>query len=92
VIGRGGRRILLFSVALALVAVLWEMYKVVGPADGGEVFGWAILPRANDRAMPHVWDMVDRAFDPGCAPRTGPCGGPCSWPRGTRSAWRSPAS
>ena len=63
-IGRGGRRILLFSVALTLVAVLWEMYKVVGPADGGEVFGWAILPRANDRAMPHVWDMVERAFDP----------------------------
>jgi NitT/TauT family transport system permease protein len=64
VIGRGGRRILLFFVALALVGALWELYKIVGPDGGGDVLGWGILPRANDRAMPHVWDMVERAFDP----------------------------
>jgi NitT/TauT family transport system permease protein len=64
VIVRGGRRALLFVVALALVAALWELYKAVGPDAGGDVLGWSILPRANDRAMPHVWDMVERSFDP----------------------------
>ncbi|MGZ8570873.1 MAG: ABC transporter permease, partial [Actinomycetota bacterium] len=28
--------------------------------DGGEIFGWSILPRANDQAMPHVWEMLAR--------------------------------
>jgi NitT/TauT family transport system permease protein len=64
VIGRGGRRVLLFIAALALVAALWELYKVVGPDHGGDVLGWEILPRSDDRAMPHVWDMFERAFDP----------------------------
>jgi NitT/TauT family transport system permease protein len=63
-VGRGARRVAMFVLALALVAALWELYKVVGPDDGGEVLGWTILPRANDQAMPHVWDMVSRAFDP----------------------------
>jgi NitT/TauT family transport system permease protein len=47
-----------------LAAVLWEFYKVVGPERGGQVFGWAILPRANDTAMPHIWDMLSRYTDP----------------------------
>jgi len=50
----------MFVVALLLVAVLWEAYKSVGPADGGSVLGWRILPRTNDNAMPHVWDMLSR--------------------------------
>ncbi|MEK7292049.1 MAG: ABC transporter permease subunit [Actinomycetota bacterium] len=50
----------MFLVSLVLVAALWELYKVVGPQDGGTVFGGKILPRANDRAMPHVWDMLSR--------------------------------
>ncbi|CAN5682797.1 MAG: ABC transporter permease [Ilumatobacteraceae bacterium] len=58
------RKVVLFVVALALVAGLWELYKALGPQDGGEVFGWSILPRANDVAMPHVWDMATRLFDP----------------------------
>ena len=33
---------------------------MVGPQDGGDVFGWTILPRANDTAMPHVWEMLSR--------------------------------
>jgi NitT/TauT family transport system permease protein len=58
------RRVGTFALALALVAVVWELYKVIGPEDGGTVFGWAILPRANDTAMPHVWEMFSRYGQP----------------------------
>ncbi len=58
------RRVWTFVLALILVAVLWELYKVIGPEDGGTVFGWTILPRANDTAMPHVWEMVSRYGQP----------------------------
>jgi NitT/TauT family transport system permease protein len=54
----------MFALALVLVATAWELYKLIGPADGGSVFGLRILPRANDRAMPHVWDMVSRLGEP----------------------------
>lgn len=54
----------MFLLALVLVAVLWELYKLVGPQDGGTVFGWSVLPRANDQAMPHVWDMLARFAEP----------------------------
>jgi NitT/TauT family transport system permease protein len=54
----------LFVAALVLAAVLWELYKVIGPDDGGSVIGWTILPRANDTAMPHVWDMASRYTEP----------------------------
>lgn len=53
-------RIGMFMLSIALVAALWELYKVIGPQDGGTLFGGKILPRANDRAMPHVWDMLSR--------------------------------
>jgi len=54
----------MFALALVLVAVVWELYKWIGPQDGGTVFGWTILPRANDQAMPHVWDMLSRYAKP----------------------------
>ena len=47
-----------FFVAFALAAVAWELYKAVGPADGGDVFGWRIIPKTNDRVMPHISDML----------------------------------
>ncbi len=47
-------------VAVAVVAVLWELYKLVGPEDGGEVLGFSIIPRSNDTAMPHAWDVARR--------------------------------
>lgn len=50
----------MFVVALLFVAALWELYKVVGPEDGGALLGINILPRSNDRAMPHIWDMLSR--------------------------------
>jgi NitT/TauT family transport system permease protein len=50
--------------ALLLVVGVWELYKLIGPQDGGTIFGWTILPRANDTAMPHVWEMLSRYGDP----------------------------
>lgn len=50
----------MFVLSLVLVAAIWELYKVIGPEAGGKLFGWNILPRSNDRAMPHVWDMLSR--------------------------------
>ena len=58
------KRVLLFIGSLLLVAVLWEVYKLVGPEAGGKIFGWSLLPRSNDRAMPHVWEMLSRYGDP----------------------------
>jgi len=58
------RKAVLFLVALALVAAVWELYKSLGPEAGGEVLGWKIMPRTNRNAMPHVWDMTTRLFDP----------------------------
>ena len=54
----------MFALSLLLVAAAWELYKWAGPQDGGTVFGWSILPRANDIAMPHVWDMLSRYAQP----------------------------
>jgi NitT/TauT family transport system permease protein len=58
------RRAGMFVLALVLVAALWELYKWAGPQDGGTLFGWTILPRANDQAMPHVWEMLSRYARP----------------------------
>ena len=58
------RKVVLFVCALALAAGAWELYKWLGPEAGGDVFGWKILPRTSRNAMPHVWDMVSRLFDP----------------------------
>lgn len=62
--GRMATRAGLFVVALGLVAVLWETYKALGPADGGDVFGWRIIPKTNDRVMPHVWEMLAEFAEP----------------------------
>jgi NitT/TauT family transport system permease protein len=54
----------MFFASIALIAVLWELYKVVGPEKGGKLFGVAILPRSNDTAMPHLWEMLSRYAEP----------------------------
>ena len=58
------RRAALFVLSLVLVAVGWELYKMIGPADGGSILGWKLLPRSNDNAMPHVSDMLSRYSRP----------------------------
>ena len=57
---RAAYRTFMFVAALALVVVIWETYKALGPADGGKLFGARVLPRTSDYAMPHVWDMFSR--------------------------------
>ena len=54
------RRVAMFVLALLVVCACWELYNAVGHENGGKVFGARILPRAEDRAMPHVWEMVRR--------------------------------
>ena len=61
---RAARKTALFVVAVFAVGCLWESYKLIGPVDGGSVFGWKIIPKASDRAMPHTWDMIARLLEP----------------------------
>ena len=59
-------------IGVLAVIVIWELYKFLGPAEGVVIWavegeagsGVIILPRTHDRAMPHVWDMVARLFEP----------------------------
>jgi len=64
VIRRALRRSALFIAALGLVALGWEAWKAVGPEAGGEVFGWRVIPKTNDRVMPHTWEMFAEFLDP----------------------------
>ena len=55
-----------FVAILVLLALIWEGYKAMGNATGGV---WPLtdleLPvRTNDRAMPHLWDIVASLFRP----------------------------
>jgi NitT/TauT family transport system permease protein len=68
---RRGSGLLWGALGVLAVAVAWEAYKFLGPAEGvtlgavdGETgSGVMILPRTHDRAMPHLWDMVARLFE-----------------------------
>jgi NitT/TauT family transport system permease protein len=64
VIRRAARRTALFCLALFLVACAWELYKLVGPQDGGSLFGIRMIPKTSARAMPHTWDMLQRLGEP----------------------------
>ncbi len=61
---RAVRRTALLLAALGLAAIAWEVYKAIGPEQGGDVFGWRIIPKTNDRVMPHVWEMLAEFGDP----------------------------
>ena len=68
--GRQRAAVLWGVLGVLAVLVAWELYKFLGPAEGfvvgaidGETgSGVMLLPRTNDRAMPHIWDMVARLF------------------------------
>jgi NitT/TauT family transport system permease protein len=47
-----------------VIAAAWELYKLLGPADGVVLGDARVLPRTTDLAMPHTWDMALRLFDP----------------------------
>ena len=51
------------ALGVIMLVVLWEGYKLLGPADGVVIGEVRILPRTTDLAMPHVWDMITRLFE-----------------------------
>ena len=54
------RRVVMFVASLVLAAAIWELYKAFGPDNGGSVLGMRVLPKAENRAMPHTWEMLSR--------------------------------
>jgi len=50
--------------AFVLLVVMWELVKLVVPDDGVSIAGTRVLPRTSDAAMPHVWTVLSRLFDP----------------------------
>jgi NitT/TauT family transport system permease protein len=61
-------------VSFVLLVVVWELAKFLLP-DGGVLVGdTRVLPRTDDAAMPHVWTVFGRLFEPEVAgaadPRT----------------------
>ena len=69
VIGSGRTRlrpILGFFVILLLLVGLWEGYKLLSDATGGNIpFTETSLPvRADDRSMPHVTQIIGSLFEP----------------------------
>ena len=58
------RRILTGALGVLALAAVWELYKLLGPADGVVVGGTTLLPRTSDLAMPHLWVMAARIFEP----------------------------
>jgi NitT/TauT family transport system permease protein len=48
-----------FIAGLVLLGVIWEAYKALGPVGGAHVAGVAVLPRTDDTAMPHLWQIWD---------------------------------
>lgn len=60
------------ALGILAVAAIWELYKFFGPAQGVTVgatagdtgSGLLLLPRTNDRAMPHIWEMFQRLLQP----------------------------
>lgn len=52
------------ALGIAVLIIVWELYKALGPADGVIIAGVRVLPRTSDLAMPHVWDMIARLGEP----------------------------
>ena len=52
------------AVGIAAVIAVWELYKLLAPADGVLIGEVRVLPRNTDLAMPHVWDMAARLVEP----------------------------
>lgn len=64
--GRGAalRQAAMILVALLLFAALWELYKLVVPADGVSIGDALVLPRSDDASMPHLSEVVGVFGDP----------------------------
>ena len=55
-----------FVIIVVVLIGLWEGYKLLGASTGGTIpFTATDLPvRADDRSMPHVWDIFSSIFEP----------------------------
>ncbi|MET1052933.1 MAG: ABC transporter permease subunit [Mycetocola sp.] len=71
----GWRRFGVGLLGVILLAAVWELYKFAGPAEGVIVGETTVLPRTSDLAMPHVWVMIERLFEP----VTSAAGSPPMW-------------
>lgn len=49
---------------IVIAAALWEAYKAIGPPAGFSIGNYPLLPRTTDLAMPHIWTMLTRLFEP----------------------------
>ena len=52
------RSVLMTVAGFVLLVALWELAKLVLPAEGVSVGDTRILPRTDDAAMPHVWTVL----------------------------------
>ena len=53
------RRGAMLLLALVLLAVCWELYKLVIPDDGVKLGSSLILPRSDDASMPHLSEILN---------------------------------
>jgi NitT/TauT family transport system permease protein len=53
------RRALLAVLGVVLICALWELYKLLIPADGVSIGDSLVLPRSDDASMPHLWQIFD---------------------------------
>lgn len=58
------RRGLTALLGVVLLCAVWELYKAVGPQDGGSILGTRVLPRADDTSMPHLSTVLSTLGDP----------------------------
>ncbi|MGK2876309.1 MAG: ABC transporter permease [Nocardioides sp.] len=58
------RTFLLGALGIATVIACWEIYIGLAPQDGVLIGETRVLPRPTALAMPHVWEMVTRLFEP----------------------------
>ncbi|PWJ52884.1 NitT/TauT family transport system permease protein [Quadrisphaera granulorum] len=61
---RAARQVGAVVAALVVLAVLWETYKALGPANGASLDTTRLLPRTDDRAMPHLWTVLTTLGSP----------------------------
>lgn len=52
------------ALGLLAIAAVWELYKLLGPADGLVIGDIRVLPRTSDLAMPHIWETAGRLLEP----------------------------
>jgi len=60
------RRVVAFGAVLLLLVAVWEGYKLLGRATGGDWPFTAVemRPRPGNNSMPHVWDVIIALFSP----------------------------